>query len=405
MRVRGKARAVLAGAAALVLLAAPAKVSAVTAADAPVPYRMAPDAQGVTGSENTADAPQLQSGGRTYRDTLEPGRRKYYTVHLDAGSSAYVSAVAIPRPGGSMGSRDGIEVALAAPDGKQCGPGRHRTFLSAGGAYPVADYAERAAGAGGACAAAGTYRFSVERGDAAGGDPAAVPVELKYMTGPADAAPADTRAVAGSRTATPGGSGFNDAVEIRPGTVDDELRPGETHFYRVPVEAGQRLAASARFGDAPDVAGPPYVITGVRMGLNNAARGYVMNRTGGYQGTPAALSLTTPPVADGTDTTGGDAARGMRLAGWYYLQVSLNPKVGQGRPAKGPVKVPVTLTVDVGKDVKPPPRSAPSGLSAATAAHTHDDRLRLVGYVGTTTGSLLLLALAAWTWAARRTAR
>ncbi|WKK26153.1 hypothetical protein QZH56_11470 [Streptomyces olivoreticuli] len=406
----------LIGAAALsMLVAAAAKTEATGESTAPVTsYRMAPDAQELNGSETTADAPLLKPGAHTYKDRVEPGQRKHYAVQLDADSSAYVSAVAVPRPGDSMGARDGISVSLEAMDGTQCGVGRHRTFLSAGGAYPVADYAERVAGAGGACKAAGTYRFVVERGDASGGDPTAVPVELKYVSVPANSASASDPA--GDRTApaapgpggggvgvqgggVQGGSGFNDAAEIRPGVWKDQLRPGETHFYRVPVGAGEQLAAEARFGSAPDAAGPPYVITGVRMGLSNAARGYVMNKTGGYQGKPATLSLTTPAAAGDTGGAGGDAARGMRLAGWYYLQVSLNPKVGQGNPGR----VPVTLTVDVGKARKE--ARQPGGSThptAAVAVRHRDGRLRAVGYAGVTTGSLLLLGLGGWTLAARR---
>ncbi|MCC3770106.1 hypothetical protein [Streptomyces sp. UNOC14_S4] len=412
MKAQRKARAVTA-ALAVLALTTPARAAAFIRTDTPAAYRLAPDAQAVSGSESTADAPLLQPGTHTYRDTIEPGRRKYYTVRLEAGASAYVSAVAIPRPGSSMGTRDGIDVSLEAPNGAQCGLVRHRTFLSLGGAYPVADYAERAADASGVCAAAGTYRFSVERGDAAGGDPAAVPLELKYVTGDRDSGlasdPADTPAATGGG---PGplraGSGFNDAVAIRPGTLDDEIGPGETHFYRVPVAAGERLEASARFGEVPDAAGSSYVLTGLRMGLNNAARGYVTNKTAGYRGAPATLTLTTPPAADGADTAGGDAARGMRLAGWYYLQVSLNPKVGQGRPEGA--RIPLSLTVDVGKTLKPipqPPESRPHTAPASqrTAAGHRDGRLRLVGYAGVTTGSLLLLSLGAWTFAARRTRR
>ncbi|MFI1178560.1 hypothetical protein ACH4UT_03285 [Streptomyces sp. NPDC020799] len=412
---RGKARGGLVGAAALgMLAAAAAQADAAVEEAAPVAsYRMAPDAQELAGSENTADAPLLKPGAHTYKDRLAPGQRKYYAVRLDARSSAYVSAVAVPAPGSSMGARDGISVALEALDGTQCGVGRHRTFLSAGGAYPVADYAERVTATGGACKAAGTYRFVVERGDAAGGDTAAVPVELKYVSAPGDPSPTgDSTGDRAARTAPApggggvgvqgggiqGGSGFNDAAEIRPGVWTDELRPGETHFYRVPVGAGQQLAANARFGTDQDAASAPFVIAGVRMGLSNAARGYVMNRTGGYQGKPAELSLTTPAAAVG-DGAGGDAARGMRLAGWYYLQVSLNPKVGQGKPGR----VPITLTVDVGK-ARQEAREPGGGMAptSAVAGRHRDRRLRAVGYAGVTTGSLLLLGLGGWTLAARR---
>ncbi|ARZ68155.1 hypothetical protein SMD11_2506 [Streptomyces albireticuli] len=282
-------------------------------------YRMAPGAQEVRGSGSATGGPLLRPGSATYTDSVKPGERKYYRVELDAGSSAYVSAVAVPRPGATMGTRDGIDVVLEDASGTPCGAGRHRTFLSAGGAYPVADYAERVVRPGALCGAAGTYRFAVERGDAAGGDTAAVPVELRYETGPA-ARPGDAATSSGSWSSQPpprtrraateivGGSGFNDAAEIRAGSWKDQLRPGETRFYRVSVDTGRQLFASARFAGAADDGAAPYVISGVRLGLSNTARGYVMNKTAGYQGRDATLSLATPPA-------GGPAGAGTRCGG------------------------------------------------------------------------------------------
>ncbi|PNE31511.1 hypothetical protein AF335_25895 [Streptomyces eurocidicus] len=372
-------------------------------------YRMAAGAQEVRGSGSATGGPLLRPGSATYTDSVRPGERKYYSVELDAGSSAYVSAVAVPRPGATMGTRDGIDVVLEDASGTPCGAGRHRTFLSAGGAYPVADYAERVVRPGAPCGAAGTYRFAVARGDATGGDSTPVPVELRYETGPAARA-GDTTASSGAWSSQPpprsrrpaadvvGGSGFNDATDIRAGSWKDELRPGETRFYRVEVGAGRQLFASARFGGAGGDGTAPYVISGVRLGLNNAARGYVLNKTAGYQGRDATLSLATPPAGAGGSGGGGDAVRGMRLAGWYYLQVSLNPRVGRA----GSDAVPVTLDVDL----------ADAGVSAAPSVHKlvgggaaaggGGGVLRVVGYVGVGVGSGLLLGLGVWTVRVRR---
>ncbi|MBT2385755.1 hypothetical protein [Streptomyces sp. ISL-11] len=400
----------LVGVAALGMLAATGNAGAAGQTRGPggvASYRMATGAQAVRGSESAGRGPLLRPGARTYTDSIKPGERKYYTVELDAESSAYVSAVAVPRPGSTMGTRDGIDVALEAMDGSPCGAGRHRTFLSAGGAYPIADYAERVVRTGGSCKEAGTYRFAVERGDAAGGDSAAVPVELKYATGPADRADGLTASGGWSSrapsapgepsTAVVGGSGFNDAAELRPGAWRDELRPGETRFYQVSVGAGRQLFADARFAGAPGAAASPYVISGVRMGLSNAARGHVMNKTAGYQGKEATLSLATPPVTPGGGA-GGDAVRGMRLAGTYYLQVSLNAKVAKGASDA----VPVTLHIGVSDARKAVAERRAAGSLPTAAGGGSDGRLRLIGYAGVGTGSLLLLGLGGWTLAARR---
>ncbi|MEU1312151.1 hypothetical protein ABZ419_25090 [Streptomyces cinnamoneus] len=402
------------GTAAFSVFMGAAGAEAVDRVDGAVPYRTAPGATAVQGSVSSTGGPSLKAGG-VYTDSLKPGEKKYYTVELDAQSSAYVSAVAAPAPGSSMGLKDGIDVSLQAADGTSCGTGRHRSFLSAGGAYPVADYAERIVKAGGACGAAGTYRFVVERGDAGGGDGAPVPVELKYVseapqrgendgpTAPGSwSSQAPTELPRGEAERVVGGSGFNDAAELRAGVWKDELRPGETHFYRVSVDAGEQLFADAEFGAAPSPG--PFVVSGVRVGLSNAARGYVMNKTGPYQGKPATVSLATPPAAYGSGT-GGEAARGMRFAGWYYLQVSLNPKV---RQAGG---VPVTLRVEVA-GARKADQGAGAGkaqngvggelVAAAGNSGRRNGRMRMLGYAGIGTGSALLVGLGTWTFIARR---
>ncbi|MFF4404078.1 hypothetical protein ACFY2W_16950 [Streptomyces sp. NPDC001262] len=356
-------------------------------------YTMAPDAQTVRGAATADDAPQLKPGTGTYTDSIAPGEKKYYAVTLDKESSAYVSAVAAPRPGAALGLRDGIAVSLQTADGTPCGTPRHRTFLSEGGPYPLADTAERVVKAGGPCRAAGTYRFVLERGDAAGGDPAPVPVELAYMT----AEPVDGPTAQGGRPSGPahpmpegearkvtGGTGFNDAAEVRDGVWTDALRPGETRFYRVSVDEGEQLFADAEFGG---VGGrTAYAVSGVRLGLNNGVRGHVLNRTGGYKGTPTELSLAAAPTT---------------LPGWQFLQVSVNPRAGQGEA------VPVTLRVDVSGAPRPSGSAGQGhggvgGTALAARARPRNESLRMVGYAGIGTGTALLLGLGLWTLLARR---
>ncbi|WP_171163934.1 hypothetical protein [Streptomyces sp. I05A-00742] len=398
-------RLVLALGALAVTTTAPAAASAASAAGtkdaeragAPVAYRMATDALEVHGTPAATDGPPLMPGDRTATDTIAPGGKKYYGVRLDGVSDVYVSAVAAPRPGSALGLRDGIDVSLHRADGTPCGPPRHRSFLSAGGAYPLADHAERRAGTDGPCAAAGTYHFVVTRGDADGGDPAPMPLELKYVTehppvtvpspgnsGPWSSAPPPEPA--GPAKDVTGGSGFNDAAEVRTGTWKDTIRPGETRFYRTPVPAGRQLFAKATFGNAPGHT--PYVANGVRLGLNDTARGHVANRTDGYQGSPVSVPLAAPPAALG----GGPPS------GWYYLQVSLNFKAATGRSGA----VPVTLAVDT-TPARRAPASPPGPPSPQSAAHPAPDRpLRALGYAGIGTGTALLLGLGGWTLLARR---
>ncbi|MGI5339767.1 hypothetical protein ACQEVS_21420 [Streptomyces sp. CA-181903] len=392
---------------ALTTAAAPAAATpaAATSVGPPAAYRTAPDAQEIHGTPAATTAPPLVPSGRTATDAIAPGERKFYAVHLDSASDAYVSAVAAPRPGSTPGLRDGIDVALRRTDGTPCGPSRHRSFLAEGGAYPLADHAERLAGTSGPCAAAGAYHFVVARGDADGGDSAPVSLELTVTTRHPPATPNTTQppgtwssepppVPAGPAQAVTGGSGFSDAADVRTGTWKDTIRPGETRFYRTPVTTGRRLFAKATFGDAPGRV--PYVANGVRLGLNDAARGHVTNRTDGYQGRAVAVPLAAPPP--GRDTG---------PEGWYYLQVSLNTKAGQGRSEV----VPVTLTVTTAParstpTARPGPRThgAPDGTPFRTAAASPapDGRLKAVGYAGVGTGTALLLVLGGWYLAARR---
>ncbi|MFI0737155.1 hypothetical protein ACH4PU_03435 [Streptomyces sp. NPDC021100] len=371
----------------------------------PAAYRTAPDAQEIHGARAATADPPLVPSGRTATDTIAPGERKFYAVRLDGTSDAYVSAVAAPRPGGTPGLRDGIDVSLRRADGTPCGPSRHRSFLAEGGAYPLADHAERLGGAGGPCAAAGTYHFVVVRGEADGGDPAPVSLELTAVTRhppttskstypPGTWSSEPPSEPAGPAKDVTGGSGFNDAADVRTGTWKDTIRPGETRFYRTPVTTGRQLFAKATFGDAPGRV--PYVANGVRLGLNDAARGHVTNRTDGYQGHAVAVPLAAPPPGRDTGSEG-----------WYYLQVSLNTKVGHGRSEA----VPVTLMVTTAPARSAPPgppgphaHRAPDGTTFRTAAASPapDGRLKAVGYAGVGTGTALLLGLGGWYLAARR---
>lgn len=59
-------------------------------------------------------------------------------------------------------------------------------------------------------------------------------------------APTGARAQTGQSKPVVGGGSFNTALPIEPGTYSDTLVAGETNFYRVRLEKGQRLSASVR---------------------------------------------------------------------------------------------------------------------------------------------------------------
>ncbi|MGK5549538.1 hypothetical protein ACSNOH_33155 [Streptomyces sp. URMC 127] len=429
MRYRRSHRTVLATAAALcVLPLGQGEAAFAVEADDLSAYRTAARAKEVTGSGSDEGGPLLRPG--TYTDTIAPGEKKFYAVDLDAKSDVYVSAVAAPAPGADVSPGDGIRVLLQQEDGQECGSGEAR-FRQEDSGHPLADYAVRRlqpdAGAGpvaSTCRYAGRYRVVVERTKAAAGA-AVYPTELKYMTEPGlkpggtavPPGPGSWRPVAASSPdkavkRVAGGTGFNDAPPVTTGTWRDDALPGQTRFYRIPVSWGQRLSVVA---DIPKAFAPPgfHAPGGVRIGLNNPARGFAREVFEDYRGTPESVSLSTAPVAyDNRSRARTDPANAMRVAGWYYLQVGLHPKVGEvvSHP------VPVTLHVSVEGTPKAAPAydgdaaAAGFGVTADPQAVANDgsagrEALRIGGYVGVSTGSALLCWLGGWWLLARRRGR
>ena len=225
-------------------------------------YRTAEDAKKIKGALSSGEGPDIGPGFHT--DSIGPGEKKYYSVSLDAKSSAFISAVATPEPGAKVQSvGEGLNIAIETVDGDACAGSNQADFSSDGTAYPIADYATRIIGAEDECQKAGPYLFSVEREGAETSAPGRWPLEIRFMSEPGlksslPGAPADNRAeeepptpVSGSaKKRAHGGTGFNDAGAVSRGVWKDRIRPGETRFYRVPVEWGQQLNAAVELGSA-----------------------------------------------------------------------------------------------------------------------------------------------------------
>ncbi|WP_234440895.1 hypothetical protein [Streptomyces rimosus] len=408
-------------------------------------YRTAAGARPVRGTGSPSGAPLLAPGA--YTDSLARGDEKYYAVHLDAKSGAYLSAVAAPRPGTEVTDHtDSLKVSIRDADGNTCSPGGSTAFHGRGMAYPIADYATRRIdGPRTNCQQAGTYYFVVKRvgvGKADADGAGRWPVELRHqrepgLTGSPPAQPgpgtwsttAPVPLTGGTKKDTEGGTGFNDATPIGKGVWQDRIRPGETRFYRVPVDWGQQLNVSVELGAGKLVGGEggsgsgtgsrPGVVAGSRLvasalglGVYNPARGPVSGtRFVPYDGKPAAVRLFTAPVAYGNRYNATAPVSAMRFAGSYYLAVSLHPDAAKYFKDGAPV----TLRVDPTGRPQPGPDyrekatdfsvtpqervAADDGMSVQQAAH--HGALRMVGYGGISTGAVLLLALGVWTVVAR----
>ncbi|MET7616292.1 hypothetical protein [Streptomyces sp. NPDC005408] len=422
-RQRGTGRVTLAAMAAMCAVAAlPGQA---WAAGEPNPYAFDSEAKAIKGRAVNSDGPPLMAGS-TYKDTIKPGEKRYYRVDLDAKTNAYVSAVAVPKLATKVSYADKLSVSIEDRSGSKCGEDDAQ-FGSVSYARPVAAYADRTIKKdSNSCQEAGAYYVLLERKSDDTSTPEPWAVEIRYASEPGlkSAAPtappeswpsASPAAPGGGPAKRHGGTSFTDATGLKEGEWQDKIIPGQTLFYRVPVDWGQQLFASADLGTsaAPDSA--KSVSTALVLSLHNPARGYVDEKSSVYyDGKQKSLALDPlPPVAyeNRYDSTSSTSA--MRFAGWYYLSATLNPEVGK---EYGNKPIPLTLRVNVEGEMEGRPayagpagdfevtkddqEAADSGKSAPEAAKS--DTMQLVAAAGIGAGTVLVLGLGAWTLLARR---
>ncbi|WP_323375935.1 hypothetical protein [Streptomyces sp. RB17] len=400
--------------------------AAASSGASPGTYAFAPDARSVTGAAGTADAPRLEAG-RTYRSSLPGNGKLYYRLDLDATSDAYGSVTAIPRAGTEVSANDGIKVSLQDADHSSCSVQATR-FGTSRSAHPVAAWGTREASRGSVlCQGAGTYYLVVERADAATASPDAWDLEIAVVTEPrlksaeAPKAPegwdsASPQPMTGDPVERPGGAGFASARPLGQGVWRDDLTPGQTAFYKVPVDWGQQLYATAELGGSSGASG--YVSGALTMTLYNPVRGYVQERNTGYDGRQVSYALAVlPPVRYANRYAIPEQVRTMRFAGSYYLVVHLAAQVAD-EAGQGPRRV--TLHVRVRGAAQAGPgyagSSEPRGVFDVTAGDLvaaggsggdrgSDTVMTAVAVSGIGAGTVLLGALGVWTVAARRRSR
>ncbi|MFD5142329.1 hypothetical protein [Streptomyces sp. NPDC058401] len=418
--------------AALGLVAVLPGAAGAAVAPQPVPsYRGADGAVAVTGQPSTAGAPEIKAGS-VYKDSIAPGER-YYRLNLDDRSNVYVSAVLQPPRGAKVSYSDGLEVEVLTIENRAClgSPGRAAfgydpVPLSAVGARIIKEDAE--------CQGGGTpYYAKVTREAAKDGDPAAWPLELRVQREPKlGAAGAPTTAPSVWPSASPtlpgsdaapraGGTGFNDARALGSGVWSDELRPGQTRFYRVPLDWGQQLGLAAELSAATLTKDSGYASPGLSVSLYSPYRSLIDGEDASYDGKQAGLTLPrTPPVAYENRFASDRKVGAVRVAGWYYVAVTMPGKVGEF--VQDAVPVPLTLrTQIIGTPVKAPAyaedlaaagfgvgaedrTAAKEGTTVVEADAAAETRsvMRVVAGAGFGTGTLLLLVLGGWILLARR---
>ncbi|MFF0475209.1 hypothetical protein [Streptomyces sp. NPDC004284] len=419
----GRRAGALIAAAAVAALPVQARASEGAGGAAVPPYAFDGSAQRVQGAASSLDAKPLRTG-RTYRDTLEKDGKVYYRIDLDTRHNAYVSVVAVPKPGGKVAYGDGFKVGIQDNSGADCGY-QDVDFGSGKYARPLAGYARRIVDPDAySCQKPGAYYVLVERDSAPESTPDDWELEIRYVTEPLltqagptelpkDWASATPAPPSGGQQKRQGGAGVQEAVSLREGEWRADLRPGQTLFYRVPVDWGQQLFAGAELGSGTE---GDLVSSALTLSLANPALGFVDMNTVGYDGRPATVALDPlRPVAHENRTSYDTATNGMRFAGWYYLSATLSPEVAA---EYGDEPVPLTLRVNVrGTPEKAPPYDAAPGMFSVTpddreaakngavgAPVTANGAMTVLAAAGIGTGTVLLLGLGAWTLLARRRA-
>ncbi|MEU1364814.1 hypothetical protein ABZ454_01565 [Streptomyces sp. NPDC005803] len=429
MRQRSRGRVALAALAAMCAVAAlPGHAYADEGAAA---YTFDPGAKAVSGTEVNTDAAELKAG-TVYKSSIKVGQKLYYRLNLDATTNAYVSAVVVPKAGVEVAYGDGITISVRDSSDLRCSSEDAR-FESAEYPRPIAAYAYRVVEKGSStCQDAGTYNVLVERESKETSDPQDWDLELRYASEPRiggdTAMPTEAPEDWPSTSPAPptpatdnrrqGGTGYYDATSLETGEWKAEITPGQTLFYRIPVDWGQQIFTAAGLGNSTGTGENAFVGNALALSLDNPAQGHVDDASPmSYAGKPASVSLDpVPPVAYENRFASSSSVSAMRFAGWYYLSVSLSPKVGE---AYGDKPFPLTLSVRVeGKAGKTPYEGdagifavtendkdlARSGRSGPQAAESRSDTMKLVGAAGIGAGTVLVLALGAWTLLARRRA-
>lgn len=209
-----------------------------------------------------------------------------------------------------MAFNDSISVTLQDRQGNRC-DSEVAAFRSAEYPRPIAATAERVVREGGGrCQDAGTYDVVVARKTAPDSTRERWDLELSVSSEPALKSPPATTGPGAWSSAAPrppagipserrGGTGFNDARSLRQGVWKDRIRPGQTLFYRVPLDWGQQLFTEAELGSsAGDAQRKGFVPSALNVTLYNPARTSVTSKDASYGGEPSVAALDSlPPVA------------------------------------------------------------------------------------------------------------
>ncbi|MEV6167788.1 hypothetical protein AB0L99_06125 [Streptomyces sp. NPDC051954] len=393
--------------------------------EAPGPYAFDENARPVDGATDTTGADRLDVG-TTYRSALPQDGKLYYRLELDATSNVYVSVTAVPRAGTTVTPTDNLRVTLQDTDSRSCS--YETVGFGSRSPHPIAAWGARETPApGSSCQGAGTYYVIVERADRDDSSSDAWDLELAPVSEPRLRQTGATEAPEDWNSASPtplldeaehreGGDGFTRAATVGQGVWRDDLRPGQTVFYKVPVDWGQQLYATAELGSSSGGDGG-LVAVALDMSLYNPVRARVDDVSVSYNGSQKTGTLDPlPPVEYANRYDNSDQVNGMRFAGSYYLVLHLAEQVGE-RFGDGPFELTLRTRVSGAAEAGPgyagsaqPPNlfeltaqdREVTNVGGSEASGSSDDTMAVVAVSGIGAGTVLLAVLGVWTLVARR---
>ncbi len=356
--------------------------------------------QPVRGAESASEAPEIGSGD--WVDSVPADSTRVYRLTRDIGDSTLHLGASL-RSGSA--ADDVLRVELATEDGTSCG-GDGITAERASGALITAS-ARAGDTTASACSAGDVIATVVREGGVE-----EAPVELRVLEEPsvvgADSLPEPQSAVTWSDPETTergevvGGTSFDDAPVLEPGTYQDTIVPGEALTYQVDASWGQQVVATVEYpraeGNLAEAIGPRGMIGTVaivdparaRAGLGSLATGAPPNQSQvGNQGQTQGNS-TAPIAYRNREDTG--AAGGAALDGRYTVVVGL-----ESDPEGDDYLIPVTIRVGLVGEAEPGPEYAEEiDDPDAPPTATEDTSGSALPWVVAAVAVVALLGLAGW---------
>jgi hypothetical protein len=206
---------------------------------------------------------------------------------------------------------------------------------------------------------------------------------------PAAPQPNITPLLHGAAHTVTGGTGFDDAPFLHPGTYRDRFTSGETRYFRVSLSWGQRLAWAVTVdedhvaSDFPGVSGHVVLFNPLRQSVAQPATAHASS---GYLGSVGSVlgGSTLVPVRYANRGSTQPAVIPYSVDGDYYLAVVTNyPGLGHravtdsysltvdivGAPQPGPAYAAPTVTPPAGPTQRAAVLTTPAAAIGATQSH------------------------------------